>query len=64
MPTVAFEPVDGVDVCRVEIEASSGPAFVDTPKEPRTADVYVRIGTSTRRLLADELLRYRETHRD
>jgi len=64
MPTVSFEPVDGVCVCRVEIEASNRPAFVDTPKGPRTADFYVRIGTSTRRLLADEPFRYRETHWD
>ncbi|MFV9672626.1 MAG: RNA-binding domain-containing protein [Acidimicrobiia bacterium] len=62
--TVAFEPINGIDVCRVEVEASNRPVFVDTPKGPRTADFYVRIGNSTRRLLADELLRYRETHWD
>ncbi len=59
--TTTFEPISGIDVCRVEIEASNRPVFVDTPKGPRTADFYVRIGNSTRRLLADELLRYRET---
>jgi len=62
--TVTFEPINGIDVCRIEIEASNRPVFVDTPKGPRTADFYVRIGNSTRRLLADELLRYRETHWD
>ncbi|MEA2024289.1 MAG: putative DNA binding domain-containing protein [Actinomycetota bacterium] len=60
--TVVFQPIHGVDVCRVEIDASDRPVFLDTPKGPRTADFYVRIGNSTRRLLADELLRYRETH--
>ncbi len=62
--TVVFEPIDGIDICRVEVETSDRPVFVDTPKGPRTADFYVRIGNSTRRLLADELLRYRETHWD
>ncbi|MEA3501741.1 MAG: putative DNA binding domain-containing protein [Actinomycetota bacterium] len=62
--TVDFEPIDRTDICRVEVETSDRPVFVDTPKGPRTADFYVRIGNSTRRLLADELLRYRETHWD
>ncbi len=62
--TVKFEPINQIDICRVGVEASSRPVFVDTPKGPRTADFYVRIGNSTRQLLADELLRYRETHWD
>lgn len=62
--TVVFEPINGIDVCRVDIEPSGRPVFLDQPKGPRTADFYVRIGNSTRRLLADEVLRYRETHWD
>jgi len=60
--TVAFEPIDGVDVCRVDVERSDRPVFLDEPGGQRTADFYVRIGNSTRRLLPDELLRYREDH--
>jgi len=59
---VTFEPVEGIDVCRVDVEASDRPVFLDEPKGPRTAYFYVRIGNSTRRLLPDELLRYRDDH--
>ena len=54
--------VVAVEVCRLEIEASERPVLLDEPKGPRTADFYVRIGNSTRRLLPDELLRYQESH--
>jgi len=60
--SVVFEPIGVVDICRVDVEPSDRPVFVDAPKGPRTADFYVRIGNSTRRLLPDEMLRYRETH--
>ena len=60
--SISFEPIAGVDVCRLDVEASERPVFLDEPKGPRTADFYVRIGNSTRRLLPDELLRYQESH--
>ncbi len=60
--SVEFEPVATVDVCRVSVAPSDRPVFLDEPKGPRTADFYVRIGNSTRRLLPDELLRYQESH--
>lgn len=60
--SISFEPIAAVDVCRVDVEASDRPVFLDEPKGPRTADFYVRIGNSTRRLLPDELLRYQESH--
>jgi len=62
--SITFEPIGTVDVCRLEIETSERPVFLDEPKGPRTADFYVRIGNSTRRLLPDELLRYQESHWD
>ncbi len=61
---IGFESIDGVDVCRVDVEASDRPVFLDEPGGPRTAHFYVRIGNSTRELLPDELLRYREDHWD
>ena len=60
--TISFEPIMGVEVCRVDVRPSDRPVFLDEPKGPRTADFYVRIGNSTRRLLADELLRYQASH--
>jgi uncharacterized membrane protein YeaQ/YmgE (transglycosylase-associated protein family) len=60
--SVEFEPIQGVDVCRVDVDASDRPVFLDEPGGPRTADFYVRIGNSTRKLLPDEMLRYREDH--
>ena len=60
--SITFEPITAVDVCRLDVRASERPVFLDEPKGPRTADFYVRIGNSTRRLLPDELLRYQESH--
>jgi len=35
--------------------------FVDEPKGGRTADFYVRMGNSTRRLLTDEFAEYQRS---
>jgi uncharacterized membrane protein YeaQ/YmgE (transglycosylase-associated protein family) len=54
----SFATVDGRDVCRLDIPPAPTPVFVNTPKGPRTADFYVRMGNSTRHLLTDEVLEY------
>ena len=55
---VSFEAVDGLDVCRVDVTAAEKPVFLAEPGGRRTADLYVRMGNSTRRLLTDEAIAY------
>jgi uncharacterized membrane protein YeaQ/YmgE (transglycosylase-associated protein family) len=54
---VAFEVLDGVDVCRIDVAPSNRPVFLAEPGK-QTADLYVRAGNSTRRLLTDEAITY------
>jgi uncharacterized membrane protein YeaQ/YmgE (transglycosylase-associated protein family) len=55
---VSFEPYDGNYVVLVTVLPSDSPVFVNEPKGNRTADFYVRMGNSTRRLLTDEFADY------
>jgi uncharacterized membrane protein YeaQ/YmgE (transglycosylase-associated protein family) len=59
--TIGFEPYAGEHVVVVTVEASDRPVFVDEPKGGRTADFYVRMGNSTRRLLTDEFNEYQRS---
>lgn len=59
---VSFELVDHNTVCRVDVAASPEPVFLDAPGGERGADMYVRMGNSTRKLLTDEALDYSRTH--
>ena len=59
---VSFEPVDQATVCRVDIAPSPRPVFLNEPGGQRGADMYVRTGNSTRKLLTDEALDYCRTH--
>lgn len=59
--SIRFETIEGVDVAVINVEPAQAPVFVDEPKGNRTADFYVRMGNSTRRLLTDEFERYRKT---
>lgn len=56
-----FAPVGSEQVVVVEVEPSSQPIFVNEPKGQRTADFYVRMGNSTRKLLTDEFATYRQS---
>ena len=60
--TVSFEPVDTSDVCRIDVEPAPGPVFLDEPGGNREADMYVRMGNSTRKLLTDEAVEYVAHH--
>jgi uncharacterized membrane protein YeaQ/YmgE (transglycosylase-associated protein family) len=55
---VSFVDVDGADVGRVDVARASKPVFLAEPGGRRTADLYVRIGNSTRRLLTNEAIAY------
>lgn len=55
---VAFESILGHTVCRVDASASPSPVFLDEPGGNREADMYVRMGNSTRKLLTDEAMDY------
>ena len=55
---VSFEMYREKDVVVIRVEPSDRPAFLDEPKSPRTADFYVRMGNSTRKLLTDEYTDY------
>ncbi len=59
--TVAFEPYAGHEVVMVTIEPSDRPVFLDEPKGGRTADFYVRMGNSTRKMLTDEFADYQRS---
>lgn len=55
---VAFEAVDGLDVCRIDVAPADRPVFVGSAGGARTADFHLRVGNATRRLLTDEVLEY------
>ena len=55
---VSFEPYLDDTVVVVRVRPSDRPVFVDEPKGNRTADFYVRMGNSTRKLLTDEFAEY------
>ncbi len=55
---VSFDVYRGKDVAVIRVEPSDRPVFLDEPKSPRTADFYVRMGNSTRKLLTDEYADY------
>jgi uncharacterized membrane protein YeaQ/YmgE (transglycosylase-associated protein family) len=56
--SVGFEPYEGNYVVVVSVLPSDSPVFINEPKGNRTADFYVRMGNSTRRLLTDEFADY------
>jgi uncharacterized membrane protein YeaQ/YmgE (transglycosylase-associated protein family) len=61
---VLFEAVgrQGHQICRIDVEPSPEPVFLDEPGGSREADMYVRMGNSTRKLLTDEAFDYSKHH--
>ena len=59
---VSFEKVEGLEICRIDVAAAPAPVFLDEPGGQREADLYVRMGNSTRKLLTDEALEYVGQH--
>ena len=60
--SVGFPQVEGKTIARVDVEPSPRPVFLDEPGGQRSADFYVRMGNSTRKLLTDEVLEYERSH--
>jgi uncharacterized membrane protein YeaQ/YmgE (transglycosylase-associated protein family) len=58
---IRFEPVNDDHVVVVTVERADTPVFVNEPGSKRTADFYVRMGNSTRKLLTDEFATYRQS---
>jgi hypothetical protein len=55
---VAFEAIEGQDVCRVDVAPAARPVFLGAGGGARAADFHLRVGNATRRLLTDEVLDY------
>ena len=53
---VAFEDVDGHDVCRVEVKPGRKPVYVSSNKQ--TKDFYVRLNNGTRLLTVEDAVSY------
>ena len=60
--SVTFPAVGDTVIARIDVEASPRPVFLDEPGGQRSADFYVRMGNSTRKLLTDEVLDYERSH--
>lgn len=58
---VRFAQIDGLDVAVLDVAPSDRPVYVNMPKTGHTADFYVRVGNSTRKLKTDEFDEYRQT---
>ena len=58
---ISFEPHQTDDVGLVRIHPSDRPVFVNEPKGGRTADFYVRMRNSNRKLLTDEFADYQQS---
>jgi uncharacterized membrane protein YeaQ/YmgE (transglycosylase-associated protein family) len=56
----SFVSVEDHDVCLVDVPPSPRPVFLDHPGGQKEADFYLRVGNSTRQLLADEIISYHE----
>ncbi|MDJ0790450.1 MAG: putative DNA binding domain-containing protein [Acidimicrobiia bacterium] len=56
--SIRFEPYLQSTVVVIAVSPSDRPVFVNEPKGNRTADFYVRMGNSTRKLLTDEFADY------
>ncbi len=59
---VSFEAVTAVTVCRIDVTPAPEAVFLDEPGGGREADMYVRMGNSTRKLLTDEAIDYARHH--
>lgn len=53
--SIAFEDINGQDVCRIDVDPSPSPVFVERRDE---SWFYVRLNNSTRRLNTKEALEY------
>ncbi|MYA30150.1 MAG: DUF262 domain-containing protein [Gammaproteobacteria bacterium] len=59
---ISFQEVDGRDVCRVDVAASSKPVFARPMNSREFTDFWVRQGNKTEQFYGRELLDYKEDH--
>jgi hypothetical protein len=55
--SLTFHEVKGQDVCRIEVQPSPSPVFVDE-KGGKSAQLYIRTGNSSRALDTRESIEY------
>ena len=56
-----FEPIEGKDICVVEVSPTSGPAFI-VRKHGQPREFFVRFGNTSRPLDTQDALCYIDTH--
>jgi len=61
---ISFNNVEGKDVCRVDVSASSKPVFACPENSKEFTDFWVRQRNRTDQLYGSELLEYKEDHWD
>lgn len=59
---ISFHEVDGKDVCRVDVAASSKPVFACPVNSKQFTDFWVRQGNRTEEFHGSELIEYTEDH--
>ena len=59
---ISFHEVDGKDICRVDVGASSKPVFSCPLNSKEFTDFWVRQGNKTEQLYGADLLNYKEDH--
>ena len=56
--SIAFERIDGHEVCVVKVAASGKPVFAKPPGHSIAAEFWVRVGNATKQLHGDDMLTY------
>lgn len=59
---VAFEEIDGREVCHVSVAASARPVFSKSLEGKVESEFWVRVGNSTRQLVGSEMVQYQKDH--
>ena len=59
---ISFHEVDGKDVCRIDVAASSKPVFACPVNSKEFTDFWVRQGNKTEQFYGSELVEYTEHH--
>ncbi len=59
---ISFHEIDGKDVCRIDVSASSKPVFACPVSSKEFTDFWVRQGNKTEQFYGSELLQYKEDH--
>ena len=55
---IAFEEMEGREICVVKVAASGKPVFAKSPGDAIAAEFWVRVGNATKQLHGDDMLTY------